>query len=343
MSLPTHYKKLVAVKSSNDLREALKIEEVALSEPQADEIVVRTRYTGVNAADYLMAAGRYLSPTPPPFDMGGESCGEIVAVGSDVAEFQPGDHIMVMLGGGYREYFTIKARHAVPVPRSAPEIVLLGVSGLTASIALEVLGEMKGGEVVLVTAAAGGTGSFAVQLAKLAGCTVIGTCGSEDKVAFLRDLGCDRPINYRAENVREVLKAEYPKGVDIVFEGVGGEMFDTCVRALAVKGRLLVIGAISEYEGHAQKVEDIRILHRLMPKSASIRAFWLMHYFRDYGREHTFRLLSLLQSGKLKASIDPTEFEGVAGAIEAIEHLYRGENLGKVVVKFSQQAKIVSD
>lgn len=99
-----------------------------------------------------------------------------------------------------------------------------------------------------VTAAAGATGLFAVQLAKLAGNHVIATCSSDDKAEVLKKLGCDRVINYKKENLHTTLKKEYPKGIDIVYESVGGDTFTTCVRNLAQFGRLIIIGAISQYQ-----------------------------------------------------------------------------------------------
>jgi NADPH-dependent curcumin reductase CurA len=333
VTLPASYQKLTVVKSSNTLRDAVDIQAVPMTPPGADEILVKTHYTGVNAADYLMAAGRYLSPTPPPFDLGAEATGEVVAVGANVKEFKVGDAVLAIMGG-YREYFTLNARRAIPVPAATPEMVTLGVSGLTAVMALEKTGEMTSGETVLVTAAAGGTGSLAVQLAKLAGNHVIGTCGSADKAEFLRSIGCDRPINYREEKLSDVLKSEYPQGVNIVFECVGGKMFDTCVNALAVMGRLVMIGAISEYETGPEMVTNPRIYYKLLSKSASIRGFWLMHYFRHIG-DYVPRLIQLLDEGKLLAAVDAQVFNGAEGALDAIEYMYQGKNTGKVVVKFS--------
>jgi prostaglandin reductase 3 len=330
--LPNTYKKLVAVQSSNNLREAAQVQEVPLESPKHGEIVVKTRYSGVNAADYLMAAGRYLAPTPPPYDMGSESCGEIVAIGEGVTDWQVGDAVFA-IGGGFREYFTIPANRAIRVPVANAAAVTIGVSGLTASIALEKVGEMTQNETVLVTAAAGGTGNFVVQLAKINGNHVIGTCSSPDKIDFLKSIGCDRPINYKDESLSQVLKSEYPKGIDIIFESVGGKQYDTALNALAVRGRLIVIGAISEYESGPQEVTRIRDSYKILNKSASIRGFWLMHYFR-HAQEHASRLIELMSAGKLIAAVDPKPFEGVEGALDAIEYMYTGQNVGKVVVAF---------
>lgn len=336
MTYPESYKKLVAVRVADNLRDAVEVQTVEVTPPRAGEILVKTAFSGVNAADYLSALGRYLAPTPPPFDMGGESSGVVVAVGEGVEQVKVGDAVFA-IGGGFREYFTVNAAHAIPVPQADAAAVTIGVSGLTASIALEEVGEMTSGETVLVTAAAGGTGNFVVQLAKQAGNTVIGTTGSDEKVEFLKSIGCDRPVNYRKENLQAVLKEEFPKGVDIVFDGVGGDMYDIALKSLAVRGRLIVIGAISEYETGPQPVTRPRDSYRLLGKSASIRGFWLMHYL-GHAREHAARLLTGLQSGDLIAAIDPTSFKGVNGALDALEHMYSGKNVGKVVVDFTGES-----
>ncbi|GAB1421855.1 NADPH:quinone oxidoreductase family protein [Anaerolineales bacterium] len=325
-------RKLVVTNINDDLREALEIKTETIKQPGSGEILVKNLFSGVNAADYLMAAGRYLSNNPPPFDLGSESAGEVIAVGEGVENLKVGDHVSV-LSGGYSEYFLTKARFAIPVPQATAEVVGLMVSGLTAIIALEEIARIKKGETVLVTAAAGGTGSFAVQLAKAAGCTLIGTCSSDEKVDYLNSLGCDRPINYKKEDLKSVLKNEFPKGVDVVFDGVGGRTFDIALNALAIRGRLLVIGAISEYQTGPQPVSDLRIGYKLMNRSASIHGFWLMNFLNElpaYGQ----KLIAALMEGKIISSIDSTEFIGLEGALDAIEYLYSGANAGKVVVRY---------
>lgn len=331
--LPKTYRKLTAVREGRNLRDVVDILEEPLPAPAPQQLLVRNLFVGINAADYMMAIGEYISRTPRPFDMGGESVGEVVAVGAAVEGISVGDHVLT-LGGGFREYYLFDAAQALPIPQASAELVSLGVGGLTASIALDVTGQMSSGETVLVTAAAGGTGTFAVQLAKLAGNHVIGTCSSDDKVEFLRRLGCDRPINYKQEDLREVLKAEYRKGIDIVFDGVGGDQFDIAVSRLAVGGRLLVIGAISEYKTGPQAITAPRIGFQLIGKSASVRGFWLMHFFRKYGVEHLQKLMALVHEGKLDPQVDPQVFTGVDQVVDAIEYLYTGANTGKVVVRF---------
>lgn len=332
--MPQTYRKVVAARLTNNFREAAQIVEVPILEPAPDEILVRNLYAGVNATDVNISAGLYHPGKQPPLDLGAEAAGEIVAVGSDVTTFKPGDAVITLRTGcGYREYQTIKARYAIPIPAATPEVMGLVLSGVTASFGLELVGEMKSGETVLITAAAGGTGHLAVQLAKLAGNHVIGTCGSAEKADMLRRLGCDRVVNYRQEDLDAVLAAEYPQGINLVYESVGRRMFDVCVDHLARRGRLVVIGFISEYAGQPEPVTRARIYHQLMLKSASIRAMFLTH-FLEFLPEHLMRLVNLLRDGKLHVELDPTGFCGVESVVDAVEYLHNGGNMGKVIVHF---------
>ncbi len=329
--MPT-VRKLVATQLTPDFRQSARLVEEEVSGPGPGEVLVRNTVAGVNASDVNMTAGRYQPGVEPPFDLGFEAAGVVEAVGDGVEGLSVGDAVAHSTqGGGFRDLAVIPAALAVPVPEPSPEVLSVLVSGLTASIALEQVGEVKAGETVLVTAAAGGTGQYAVQLAKRAGARVLGTCGTDEKADLLRDLGCDRPITYRTENVREVLKAEVPDGLDVVYESVGGALFDTALRALAVKGRLISIGYVSEYVDGAERVTDVRVYHRLLAKSASVRGFFLPHYARHF-REHMERLLGWVASGELTVAVDPTEFRGLDAVADAVEHLHSGQSLGKVVV-----------
>jgi NADPH-dependent curcumin reductase CurA len=282
------YKKLIAKQFAQNFKSAIEIIELPIPEPAPDEIVIRNKFAGINAGfDTLVCRGNvsYINLTPP-FDLGVEAVGEVVAIGDNVKDFQVGDAVVTTVrGGGYREYQAINANLAIKVREATPEVLTLMPTGVSALVALEQVGEMKSQEVVLVTAAAGGTGHIAVQLAKLAGNHVIGTCGSDAKGELLRELGCDRIINYRTQNLNRVLKQEYPNGVNLVFECVGKQVFDTCVDHLAVRGRLVVVGFVSEYAKNIEQLTQARIYHKLFWKAASVRGFlmpciksiWLRH------------------------------------------------------------------
>ena len=329
--MPT-VRKLIATELTPDFRQSAALVESEVAGPGPGEVLVRNRVAGVNASDVNMTAGRYQPGVPPPFDLGFEAAGVVEAVGEGVEGLAVGDAVAFSaLGQGFRDRAVVPAKLAVPVPEPSPEVLSVLVSGLTASIALEQVGEVGEGETVLVTAAAGGTGQFAVQLAKRAGCRVFGTCGSDEKAALLREIGCDRPIHYREEDVRDVLEAEAPDGVDVVYEAVGGALFDVALRALAVKGRLISIGFVGEYVDGPERVTDVRVYHRLLAKSASVRGFFLPHYARHV-REHMGRLLGLVASGELQVAVDPTEFRGLDAVADAVDHLHSGRSRGKVVV-----------
>lgn len=251
------YRKLIGKQISQDFKSAVEIIEIPIPILDNNQLLIKNKFAGINAGfDTLLCQGKvpYVNLTPP-FDLGVEAVGEVVAVGDNIQNFQVGDAVVTTVrGGGYREYQVIDANLAVKVRQATPEVLTLMPTGISALVALEKVGEMKSNEVVLVTAAAGGTGHIAVQLAKLAGNHVIGTCGSQVKAELLQKLGCDRTINYRSENLNQVLRNEYPNGINLVFDCVGKQVFDTCVENLAIRGRLVVVGFISEYGKDLEQV-----------------------------------------------------------------------------------------
>lgn len=300
-----------------------------------------SRFVGVNASDINFSAGRYDPSVKIPFDIGFEGVGEVVALGlSASARYTVGQAVVYMAPGAFAEYIVVPATRATAVPSAKPEYLTLPVSGTTAYISLTELGELSEGKKVLVTAAAGGTGQFAVQLAKRAKCHVIGTCSSDKKAAFLRSVGCDRTINYNAENVGAVLRREYPKGVDVVYESVGGAMFDLAVNALAVKGRLIIIGFLSSYQTPAglSPVKAETLPAKLLKKSASIHGFFLNHYLSQYSTAME-QLLQMCARGDLACEVELGDrsaggrFTGLESVFRAVDYLFMRKNTGKIVVE----------
>jgi len=313
-------------------------------------VIVKIRYAGVNASDINYTAGKYRPGLQPPFDAGFEGLGTIFALSSDLnqEQYPLGQAVVVTGYGCYSEYMVVPAKTVIAIPRVEKNILPLLVSGLTASVALEQVAQLSSNQTVLVTAAAGGTGQFAVQIARQAGNHVIGTCSSDSKVKLLQELGCHRVVNYKKENLDHVLKTEYPKGVDIVYESVGGEMFKTCVKHLAVNGKLVIIGMISGYESGAawssnqnpHEISGGELSASLLTKSASVRGFFLFHYRNDWAR-HMMELFSLVETGKLQSIVDQSQpFVGLESVSKAIQYLYSGQNQGKVVVTISEEAKL---
>nr|CAB3453600.1 unnamed protein product [Digitaria exilis] len=253
------------------------------------------------------SSGRYFSGNAKeaaahlPFDAGFEAVGIVASVGDSVKHIEVGTPVALMAFGSYAEFM--------------------------------LAGQMMSGQVVLVTAAAGGTGQFAVQLAKLAGNKVVATCGGEAKSMLLASLGVDRVVNYRNENVKDVLKKEFPRGVDIIYESVGGETFDVCLNALAVYGRLIVIGMISQYQGEeGWKPQNYTgLCEKILGKSQTVAGFFLIQYAHLW-QDHLEKLFNLYASGKLKVFLDPKKFLGVSSVADAVEYLHSGRSVGKVVV-----------
>ncbi|KAI3886146.1 hypothetical protein MKW92_041032 [Papaver armeniacum] len=348
LQVPQSYEKLIVHSLTHNFRNATKIVRTQLKFPiKPHHVLIKIIYAGVNASDVNYSSGRYFSNDKDlasrlPLDCGFEGVGLIAAVGDSVSNLKIGSPVAIMTFGSYSEFMEVPAKHVLPVPRPDPEVVAMLTSGLTASIALEKSAHMESGKVVLVTAAAGGTGQFAVQLAKLAGNTVVATCGGEKKASLLKDLGVDRVIDYRSENMKAVLKKEFPKGVDIVYESVGGEMFDLCFNALAVYGRLVVIGMISQYQGEHgwQPSNYTGLCDKILSKSQTVSGFFLVQYSHLW-QEHLDKLFHLFSLGKLKVSLDPKKFTGVKSVADAVEYLHSGKSVGKVVVcidpSFSQQ------
>lgn len=298
------------------------------------------RFVGINASDINYSAGRYDRTLKPPFDTGFEGIGEVVGLGlSASSRYTVGDTVAYFSSGAFAEYTAVPVKECVPVPAVKPEFLTLLVSGATAFIALKRLGDLAKGETVLVTAAAGGTGQFAVQFAKQAGCHVIGTCSSDEKAGFLKSLGCDRPINYTSEDLAKTLREEYPRGVDVVYESVGGRVLETAINSLANKGRVIVIGFISGYQS-ASGIPRFRgdtLPVRLLQKSASIRGFFLPHFIGDY-QDALSSMMHMLSKGQLVCEVDGGDlapegrFTGLESVFRAVDYMYAGKNLGKVVV-----------
>ncbi|XP_077382909.1 prostaglandin reductase 3-like [Festucalex cinctus] len=340
-SIASSMKKVVVNKLSPSFREAASVETVPVPTPADADLLVRNRFVGINASDINYSAGRYDPTVQPPFDAGFEGIGEVVGLGlSASSRYTVGDTVAYFGSGAFAEYTVVPAKESVPVPSAKPEFLTLLVSGATAFIALKRLGDLAKGETVLVTAAAGGTGQFAVQLAKQAGCHVIGTCSSNEKAGFLKSIGCDRPINYKAEDLAQTLKTEYPKGIDVVYESVGGSTLELAVNCLAKKGRLIVIGFISGYQS-ASGIPQFRgttLPVKLLQKSASIRGFFLPHFISDY-REALTRMMQMFATGKLVCEVDYGDlaqegrFVGLESVFRAVDYMYAGKNLGKVVLQ----------
>uniref|UniRef100_A0A7S0LKP0 Enoyl reductase (ER) domain-containing protein n=1 Tax=Coccolithus braarudii TaxID=221442 RepID=A0A7S0LKP0_9EUKA len=345
--VPTTYRALVAGSVGSSFRDVARITEQPMPDLGADEVLIKVVYAGVNGGcetfrargEFAFASNRELEA----FGLGAEGVGIVAAAGPGVDNVEIGDAVC-FVGNGFAQYTKATARMLWKVPQATSEMAALRISALTACAMMEITGKVRAGETVLVTAAAGGAGHFAVQFAKLAGCTVIGTCSSPEKARALCSLGCDHIINHRTKDVGEALQRIAPNGVDVAFEGVGGKMLQTVLEHLKEDGRLLQVGYISEYPHNPNRKEETASneleASSLFWSSKTIKRGKQTIYGNAWPKDFKAvagckeRVLDLYASGELKALVDEKHtFQGLESVSDAIEYMLSGEAVGKVVVQ----------
>ncbi|GIY18595.1 prostaglandin reductase 3 [Caerostris darwini] len=331
-------------KLTSNFREAVSIDTSEICHPKEGEVCVRNKYVGINATDVNVTKGRYASVGAKlPFGAGLEGLGEIVEVGKNVENLHVGAYVAYMNSriNSYAEYVCVPAEEVYAIPELNPDYLVLLVSGASASIGLDKTARITTGEKVLITAAAGGAGHIAVQWAKAARCHVIGTCSTKEKEKILTELGCDRIINYKEEDLGEVLNKEYKNGIDVIWETIGGKVLETCMKNLAIKGRLVIVGGISSYksEDKFMPAMDLSMLPQLLlSKSAAVIGFRRAEY-RECFASYFKYMSESYEKGHLKTITDNgekstgKEFLGLEGIIDGVEYLHSGKSIGKVIAR----------
>jgi len=271
----------------------------------------------------------------PPFEIGkpleGGAIGKVIE--SRAKEFKPGD--VVTSNFGWREYFMTPAKELHPVNQEVQPLSVylgtLGMTGMTAWAGLQV-GEVKAGDVVYISGAAGAVGNVAGQLAKLRGCRVIGSAGSMEKVNFLRaKRGFDAAFDYHTGPVVEQLKVEAPDGIDVYFDNVGGESLVAALDALRLNGRIIACGGISGYNSEKPQPGPANLFNittKRLTMKGMIVGDWL-----DRRAEFEKEVGGYFRAGKL--TNHETLIEGIDKAVEAFLGLFQGQNVGKMVVKLA--------
>jgi NADPH-dependent curcumin reductase CurA len=273
----------------------------------------------------------------PPFALGetldGGAIGEVVA--SRAGGLEEGD--LVLHDRGWREYAVLDAKYARRIdPDLAPLPAYLGVlgnTGLTAYAGLLDVAGLREGDVVFVSGAAGAVGSVAGQIAKLRGHTVIGSAGSAEKVAWLRDeLGFDAVFDYHDGRVAKQLRAAAPDGIDLYFDNVGGEHLEAAIGALRRGGRVALCGAISSYNA-TEPPAGPRNMHLAIGKRLTLRGFIVFDHFDRRG-DFVREVGGWLRAGRLHARETIVD-GGIEQAPQAFIDLLRGANTGKMLVRLS--------
>lgn len=332
------YRKVVVQQTGRDPHTALKIVEVAMGEPGPGELLVRNHYAGMNYTDLALMMGLTDAGQHPPFDFGAEAAGEVIAIGSGVTDFQPGDTVLTALpGNGYREYSRISQQFAMKIPGLKPEYVGLFISGAAAKIASETIAGIGSGQTVLVTVGCGSVGHYLVQLAKRAGNHVISTCHNETEAALLRELGVDRIIDRSQEDVAQVLRDEYYDGLQLVFEAFGGSILDAALEQAAPLAKVVLLETLQEHFRSAPPIHQINFYETVIRKSVKILGFTMGDYAASFVLE-AGKMIDLYERGEIRSVIDGKSFSGIDSVPDALVHLMSGEGYGKTLVKLVEEA-----
>ncbi|RMC37599.1 NADPH:quinone oxidoreductase family protein [Paracoccus alkanivorans] len=316
--------------------ETLALTELDDPRPKAGEVLVRVRAAGLNFPDTLIIRDLYQVKPPRPFAPGGEVAGEIVAVGEGVSGFAPGDRVLALTGyGGFSTHAIAEVGRVHKIPNQMPfdEAAGFVFTYATSHHALKDRAGIKPGETLLILGAAGGVGAAAIELGKAAGARVIAAVSSEGKAAFCRELGADETIIYPREMDRAAQKDFSDRikslsggdGVDIVYDAVGGDYAEPALRALAWKGRFLVVG-------FPAGIPKIPLNLTLLKGCQIVGVFWGAAVRRDPGghAENIADLFALYAEGRIKPRIFaryPLE-----KAAEALALLQDRKVQGKVVL-----------
>lgn len=311
----------------------LRIEERPDPVPGAGELLVDIRAAGINFPDVLLIAGQYQVKVPPPFIPGNEASGIVEAVGKGVSRFRAGDRVIITpRSGGFAEKCVLSEDLCLPLPGnlSFEQGAGFTITYATSYHAFRQSTELKPGESVLVLGAAGGVGISAVEIAKLLGAKVIAAASSEEKLQFARQAGADECINYAASNLRDAVRElTGGKGVDVVYDPVGGELAQMALRSLAWQGRYLVIGfACGDIPAFPANIALL--------KEASIIGVWWGTWGKHNPGEslkNMTELAAMVADGKLNPRVTESyPMEQYANAFAAItERRARG----KVVLTFN--------
>ncbi|MFI1538150.1 NADP-dependent oxidoreductase [Streptomyces anandii] len=306
-----------------------------VEEPGPGRFAGRTRVISLDPAmrGWLDDRPSYLPPV---------AIGEVMRAGSVIEVtasrhpgFQPGDHVVGTFG--VQEYVVSDGRGAMKIDTALapPSTYLgaLGMPGMTAYFGLLDVGALKEGETVVVSGAAGAVGTIAGQIAKIKGCEVVGIAGGPEKCAMLtEELGFDAAIDYRAEDVRKALRRHAPDGIDVYFDNVGGDILDAALTRLAMHARVVVCGAISQYN-NATPVKGPSNYLSLLVRRARMEGFVVFDYAERYAQAAR-DISAWIGAGRVKVR-EHVVRGGVDDFPGTLQMLFRGENTGKLVLELA--------
>ena len=312
--------------------ESLIVSDIEPPSPGPKDVLIRVRAAGLNFADTLQIAGKYQSRLEPPFVPGMEMAGEIIELGSNVKRpLKIGQRVMAFIrgGGAFAEKALVHSDWLTPIPEEMDDIIAAGFSTVygTSNFALRHRGQLKAGETLLVLGAAGGVGLAAVELGKLMGAKVIAAAGGDKKCKLTLKHGADYTIDYKAESIRDrVREITNGVGTDVVYDTVGGGVFDQAIRAVNWEARMLIVGFAS---GRIQRIPANLILVK------NISVIGVVYGAQteknpSYGASFVKDAAELYKQGKIKPHVGKTF--PLASAAEAMQALRSRNYGGKIVL-----------
>lgn len=310
-------------------------EEMTLSEvdppsPATGEVLIRNRACGLNFFDLLQCQGKYQTRPSFPFTIGAEVSGTIAAIGSGVKSRSVGQRVASLpRGGGFSEYTVVKASRAFPIPDSMSfeQAAAMPVVYQTSLFALDYRGKLRAGEWLLVHAGASGVGTAAIQLGKAMGARVIATAGSAEKLEFCTQQGADHVLSYRDAGWVDAVKGICGRfGADVIYDPVGGDVFDLSTKVIAPDGRLLVIGFTSG------RIPSLAANRALLKNMSLVGVFWGRHCDETPGYMESLhdQLVAMFSSGAISPPVGATyPFES---APQGIRDLANRKISGKAIL-----------
>jgi len=293
---------------------------------------VRVKNLWLSVDPYMRGRMNDVKSYVPSFQVGepmdGGAIGEVIE--SKAEGFQPGDLVQHM--SGWRDEAVVPARIAQKLPDfgAPPELFLgiLGVTGVTAYFGLLDVASAKAGDVVFVSAAAGAVGSAVVQIAKAKGLSVIGSAGGAEKCEFVRSIGADQVIDYKAGSILKGLAAAAPDGIDVYFDNVGGDHLDAAFAVARNNARFAICGMIEGY--NAKEPMSFRFIPRIIAARIQLKGFIIFDYFPRMS-EFYGEMAPWVANGTVKSR--QTVVDGLENMPDAFLGLFKGENVGKMLVK----------
>ncbi|SFA39424.1 NADPH:quinone oxidoreductase family protein [Metapseudomonas otitidis] len=310
--------------------ETLVLEEVASPEPKKNEVLIDVHAAGVNFPDTLIIEGKYQFKPPFPFSPGGEAAGTVAAVGEKITHLKPGDRVMALTGwGSFAEQVAVPGYNVMPIPKGIDfnSAAAFGMTYGTSMHALKQRANLQPGETLLVLGASGGVGLAAVEIGKAMGARVIAAASSDEKLEVAKAAGADLLINYSTGSLKEKVKElTGGQGADVIYDPVGGDLFDEAIRSIAWNGRLLVVGFASG------RIPELPVNLALLKGAAVVGVFWGSFAQRQPqdNLANFQQLFAWHAEGKLKPLVSQTF--PLERAAEAINALGQRKAVGKVVV-----------